>query len=67
MPKLKTHKSAETRFHITGTGKILRHHVGKSHLRRNKSKSVKRLYYEMTPLKSADEERIRRLLPYGIK
>ena len=67
MPKLKTHKSAETRFHMTGSGKIIRHHVGKSHLRRNKRKTVKRQYYEMTTLKSADEERIRRLLPYGIK
>ena len=34
-------------------------------MRRNKSKSVKRLYYEMVPLKPADEERIRRLLPLG--
>ena len=67
MPKLKTHKSAETRFNITGTGKIMRHRVGKSHLRRNKAKRVKRQYYEMTPLKPADEERIRRLLPYGMK
>ncbi len=67
MPKLKTHKSAETRFHVTGSGKILRHRVGKSHLRRNKAKRVKRQYYEMTPLKTADKERIRRLIPYGVK
>ncbi len=67
MPKLKTHKSAETRFNITGTGKIIRHHVGKSHLRKAKSKRVKRQYYEMTELKPGDEARIRRLLPYGIK
>ncbi|MBN1366523.1 MAG: 50S ribosomal protein L35 [Dehalococcoidales bacterium] len=67
MPKLKTHKSAETRFRVTGSGKIIRHHVGKSHLRRAKAKRVKRQYYEMTALKPADHERIRRLIPYGIK
>ena len=32
MPKLKTHKGAKSRFHITGTGKIMRTKGGKSHL-----------------------------------
>lgn len=63
MPKLKTHKSAETRFHITGSGKVMRNHVGKSHLRRNKSKRTKRSYDEMVRLTPADEARIKRLLP----
>ncbi len=42
MPKLKTHKSTAKRFKVTGTGKIMRTHVGKSHLRRRKAKRVKR-------------------------
>ena len=67
MPKLKTHKGAQSRFHITGTGKILRTKGGKSHLRRRKAKRVKRLFDEMIPLSPADRTRIRRLIPYGVK
>ena len=67
MPKLKTHKSAETRFKVTGSGKIIKHRVGKSHLRRNKAKRVKRQYYEMSVLKPADKKRISRMIPYGIE
>ncbi|MCK4721829.1 MAG: 50S ribosomal protein L35, partial [Dehalococcoidia bacterium] len=44
MPKLKTHKGAKRRFHVTGTGKILRMKGGKSHLRRKKPGRVTRLY-----------------------
>jgi len=67
VPKIKTHKGAQKRFHITGSGKILRTKGGKSHLRRRKSKSTKRLYDEMIPVSSADKARIKRLLPYGVK
>jgi len=67
MPKLKTHKVAKGRFHITGTGKIMRTKGGKSHLRRRKPKRVKRLYDEMIPLSSSDRARVKRLLPYGVK
>jgi len=47
MPKLKTHKSAAKRFHVTGSGKIMRTKGGKSHLRRRKSASAKRDFDEM--------------------
>lgn len=67
MPKLKTHKSAEKRFRITGTGIIIRSKQGSSHLRRNKTKRVKRQYDEMIPLSTADQKRIKALLPYGAK
>ncbi len=43
MPKLKTHKGAKKRFHISGTGKVLRTKGPKSHFRRRKSKRMKRL------------------------
>ncbi len=66
MPKLKTHKGAQSRFHITGSGKILRTKGGKSHLRRRKSRRAKRLFDEMIPLHSSDRIRIKRLLPYGV-
>ncbi|MBI2847880.1 MAG: 50S ribosomal protein L35 [Chloroflexi bacterium] len=67
MPKIKTHKGAQKRLQITGTGKILQTKVGKSHLRVNKSRRAKRLFDEMLPLSSVDAARIRKLLPYGVK
>ena len=67
MPKLKTHKGAQSRFHITGSGKIMRIKGGKSHLRIRKAKRAKRLYDGKLPVSSSDRVRIRRLLPYGVK
>jgi large subunit ribosomal protein L35 len=65
MPKIKTHKGAQSRFHITGSGKIMRVKIGKSHLRRRKAKRTKRLYDKTIPLAGADRARVRRLVPYG--
>ena len=64
MPKLKTHKGARSRFHITGSGKLMRTKCGKSHLRRKKAPRTKRLYDERIPVSSADGQRLKRLLPY---
>jgi large subunit ribosomal protein L35 len=66
MPKLKTHKGAARRFHITGSGKIMRTKGGKSHLRRRKSSRAKGLYDEMIPVHSVDRRRVKRLLPSKI-
>jgi len=44
MPKLKTHKGARARFHVSATGKVLRTKGLKSHFRRRKSARVKRLF-----------------------
>ncbi len=41
MPKLKTHKATAKRFKVTATGKLMHSKVGKSHLRRRKSKRNK--------------------------
>ncbi|MBI2858048.1 MAG: 50S ribosomal protein L35 [Chloroflexi bacterium] len=65
MPKLKTHKGAKARFKVTATGKILRTKHGKSHLRRNKPKRVKRQYDSLLPLSPKDRVRVSRLIPYG--
>lgn len=65
MPKLKTHKGAKSRFHITAGGKLLRAKGMKSHLRRKKSKRTKRLFDEMIPVHPSDRTRMKRLLPYG--
>lgn len=66
MPKLKTHKGAQSRFHITGSGKIMRVKIGKSHFRRRKPKRIKRLYDETIPLSPSDRIRIKRLIPNGV-
>jgi large subunit ribosomal protein L35 len=67
MPKLKTHKGAKSRFHITGTGKIMRTKGPKSHLRSHKAKRVKHLLDKKIELSPSDRVRISRLLPYGVK
>jgi large subunit ribosomal protein L35 len=63
MPKIKTHKGAKARFHVTGSGKIMRIKIGKSHLRRKKPKRVRRLYDEKILLHPTSRARLRRLLP----
>jgi large subunit ribosomal protein L35 len=63
--KLKTHKGAKRRFKVTATGKLMRTKGMKSHLRRRKSKRVKRQFDRMLELHETDEKRVRRLLHYG--
>jgi len=65
MPKLKTHKGAKSRFHITGTGKIMRVKGPKSHLRVHKAKRVRQQFDKMIELSPSDRKRISRLIPYG--
>lgn len=63
--KLKTYKAAAKRFRMTGTGKIVRTKGGKSHLRRRKSKRVKRMFDKAIVVEHAgDRKRIMRLAPY---
>jgi large subunit ribosomal protein L35 len=65
MPKIKTYKAAAKRFKYTGSGKLMRTKIGKSHLRRKKSKRVKRMFdetFEVTD--SATKKRVRKLAPY---
>lgn len=66
MPKMKSHKGAQRRFHLTGGGKLMRTKQGKSHFRRRKSLRAKSLYDEMIPVSHADQTRIKRILPYGV-
>ncbi|MDI7277463.1 MAG: 50S ribosomal protein L35 [Anaerolineae bacterium] len=65
MPKLKTHKTAQKRFKVTGTGKVMRTKGGKSHLRRRKSARVLRALDKSFPVTTRGEKRrIRRLAPF---
>jgi large subunit ribosomal protein L35 len=64
MPKMKTHKSTAKRFKVTGTGKLMRTKIGKSHLRRHKPSRVRRLFDEYLEVTSRGHvKRIRRLVP----
>jgi large subunit ribosomal protein L35 len=65
VPKIKTYKAAAKRFKYTGSGKLMRTKIGKSHLRRMKSKRVRRMFDEMHEVTdNAAKKRIRKLAPY---
>ena len=65
MPKLKTHKGAKRRFHVTGSGKIMRVKGPKSHKRTKKARRVLRQFDEMIELNPRDRKRVSRLIPHG--
>ena len=63
--KLKTHKAAAARIHVTG--KLLRMKRHRSHLRRKKSARAKREFGQKLPIAgSGNVARLRRLIPYGV-
>jgi len=63
--KIKTHKATAKRFRVTGSGKLMRTKIGKSHLRRRTSKRVKALFAEMVPVKGRGiNKTVHRLAPY---
>ncbi len=63
MPKIKTHKGAKRRFHITGTGKVVRTKGPKSHFRRNKAARVKRMFDKKIGVSKAMGKKIKQFLP----
>ncbi|MQG21294.1 MAG: 50S ribosomal protein L35 [SAR202 cluster bacterium] len=65
MPKIKTHKGAQKRFKISGSGKLMRRKQMSSHLRLKKPKRVRRKFSEMFAMNPSDDKRIKRVLPYG--
>lgn len=68
MPKLKTHKATAKRFKYTGSGKLMRTKIGKSHLRRKKNNRVKVQFDSMLEVtESATRRRVQRLIPYAGK
>lgn len=65
MPKIKTHKSTAKRFKYSGSGKLLRTKIGKSHLRRKKARRVRALFSRMLEVESiGTKRRVSRLAPY---
>ena len=67
MPKMRSHKGAQDRLHVTGSGKIVHAKIGSSHLRMHKTKRTRRLYAAKLPLNPANEARLKSLLPYGAR
>ncbi len=67
MPKLKTNSSLKRRFRVTGTGKLMRAKMGKSHLRRRKPKRTKRTYSQSSEVDAVDQKRLKSVLPKGLR
>jgi len=62
VPKMKTHTATAKRFKITGEGELRRREQRHSHLRRSKSKRVRRSFDKDFPVAKVDEKQVRRLL-----
>ncbi len=60
--KMKTHRGANKRFKLTGSGKLKRNKAYKSHILTKKSQKRKRGLRKATVLTSADLKRIKRAL-----
>ncbi|HIK36749.1 MAG: 50S ribosomal protein L35 [Geminocystis sp.] len=65
MPKLKTKKAAAKRFHITGSGKVMRRRASKNHLLEHKSSKRKRSLSKMAPVHKNDLKEVLLMLPYA--
>jgi large subunit ribosomal protein L35 len=65
MPKLKTHKGAQRRLHVTGTGKIMHRKGQISHLRKRKSKRALSKISSKIMASKPMQKRAHRLLPYA--
>lgn len=70
MPKMKTHKGAKRRFHLSANGKVMRTKGPKSHLRRNKSTRVRQMFDKKielggTPGAEKMAKRMKRLISGG--
>ncbi|MBN2550904.1 MAG: 50S ribosomal protein L35 [Anaerolineales bacterium] len=62
---MKTHKATSKRFHVTGSGKLMRTKIGKGHLRRRTSSRTKALFTETVTVRGRGiVKRVHRLAPY---
>jgi large subunit ribosomal protein L35 len=63
--KLKSHKGASKRFKKTGTGLFTRTAAFKRHLLTSKTKQVKRHAKGNIVVADAEQDKLRRMLPYA--
>lgn len=62
MPKMKTHRGANKRFRVTGTGKLMRRKAYRNHILEKKpTKRTRRLARE-AELTGGDRDRMKKLL-----
>lgn len=64
MPKLKSHKGAQKRFGVTGSGRIVRVKSWRGHHLEIKSSRRTRRYAGKAVVDGSNEGQVRRLLPY---
>jgi large subunit ribosomal protein L35 len=64
MPKMKTHKGAQKRFGVTGTGKFVRVKAWRGHHLEIKSSRRTRRYAGKVVVDPGSVKQVRRLLPY---
>jgi large subunit ribosomal protein L35 len=64
MPKIKSHKGAQKRFGVTGSGKIIRVKAWRGHHLEIKSSRRTRRYAGKAVLNKGNERQVRRMLPY---
>lgn len=64
MPKIKSHKGAQKRFGITGSGKVTRVKGWSGHHLDIKSSSRTRRYAGKAVVDKTNEDQVRRMLPY---
>ncbi|MBP9479623.1 MAG: 50S ribosomal protein L35 [Sebaldella sp.] len=62
MPKMKTHRGTKKRVKVTGTGKIILRHSGKSHILTKKSKKRKNRLGKDIEAPAGAAKKINRLL-----
>jgi large subunit ribosomal protein L35 len=65
MPKLKTRRSAAKRVRLTAKGKVRRAQAFRSHLMSHRRRKRKRQLRRKELVSRADQEQIKRLLPWG--
>jgi large subunit ribosomal protein L35 len=64
VPKIKSHKAAQKRIGVTGSGKVIRVKAWRGHHLEIKSSRRTRRYAGKAVMKGAHAEQVRRLLPY---
>ncbi len=65
MPKMKTHRGAAKRVKVTGTGKFIVKHSGKSHILTKKTSKRKRKMGNDMVVEPGKARKLARLLPTG--
>ncbi len=66
MAKMKTHRGAKKRIKVTGTGKFVVKHSGKSHILTKKTKKRKNNLKKDMVVTGTLKKHMKALLPYGV-